>query len=111
MYASFLLLRGIVVNSALYILNDMNNLSPENSRANGIQLYLKAYNAKIIPVILTIVSTVLGLTPFLVSGKSESFWFALAAGTIGGLLFSLIVLVVFLPLFIRQSAVKQFTGT
>jgi multidrug efflux pump subunit AcrB len=110
-YASFLLLSGIVVNSALYILNDMNNLSLGNIRANGIQLYLKAYNAKIIPVILTIVSTVLGLTPFLVSGKSESFWFALAAGTIGGLLFSLVVLVVFLPLFIRHAAVKQIAGT
>lgn len=99
------------MNSALYILNDMNNLSSENTRSNSIQLYLKAYNAKIIPVILTIVSTVLGLTPFLVSGKSESFWFALAAGTIGGLLFSLLVLVVFLPLFIRHVAVKQIAET
>ncbi len=105
-YAAFLFLSGIVVNSGLYILNDMNNLRNSNSKLSGIDMYIKAYNAKIIPILLTVISTVLGLTPFLFGGKTESFWFALAAGTIGGLVFSLIVLIIFLPLLVRNAAPK-----
>ena len=113
-YAAFLFLSGIVVNSALYILNDMNNLRKSNPGLPAIDMYLKAYNAKIIPILLTIVSTVLGLTPFLFGGKTESFWFALAAGTIGGLVFSLLVLIVFLPLLVRnphQLNMNHYTGS
>lgn len=105
-YAAFLLLSGIVVNSGLYILNDMNNLRKSNPGLSGIDMYIKAYNAKIIPILLTVVSTVLGLTPFLLGGRTESFWFALAAGTIGGLVFSLVVLIIFLPLLVRNATPK-----
>jgi hypothetical protein len=42
-------------------------------------------------------STIIGLAPFLIAGRSERFWFPLAAGTIGGLIFSVIGLVLFLP--------------
>ena len=110
-YAAFLFLSGIVVNSALYILNDMNNLRKSNPGLNGVKMYIKAYNTKIIPVILTVLSTILGLTPFLFSGKEESFWFALAAGTIGGLLFSMVVMVIYLPLLVgggrRQNSEER----
>ncbi len=102
-YAAFLFLSGIVVNSALYILNDMNNLKKSNPGLNIIEVYLKGYNAKIIPIILTVASTILGLTPFLLGGAAESFWFALAVGTIGGLLFSMLMLIVFLPLMVRGT--------
>lgn len=51
------------------------------------------------PIFLTVVSTALGLALFLSDGPEEVFWFDFAAGTIGGLLFSLIVLVLFLPVF------------
>jgi multidrug efflux pump subunit AcrB len=64
-------------------------------------MYVKAYQHKIIPILLTIISTILGLIPFLVAGKNEVFWFSLAAGTIGGLLFSLIGIVFYLPLLVR----------
>jgi len=52
-----------------------------------------------VPIFLTVVSTALGLALFLSDGPEEVFWFDFAAGTIGGLLFSLIVLVLFLPVF------------
>lgn len=51
------------------------------------------------PILLTVVSTALGLAPFLSDDPEEVFWFDFAAGTIGGLLFSLIALVLFLPVF------------
>lgn len=99
-FASFILLSGITVNSALYIINDFNNLKRKKTvqKISTLRLYLKAYNQKIFPILLTILSTILGLVPFLLGGKQEAFWPALAAGTIGGLIFSLIALWIYLPM-------------
>ena len=100
-FASFILLSGLVVNAGLYIINDFNNLRKQYPGRDGFSLYLKAYNQKIIPVILTIISSVLGLTPFIWQGQNEVFWFAFAAGAIGGLVFSIVALWIYLPLFLR----------
>lgn len=45
-------------------------------------------------------STVLGLIPFLTDGPEEVFWFDFAVGTIGGMLFSVIALILVLPVFL-----------
>lgn len=100
-FASFILLSGLVVNAGLYIINDFNNLKKRYPTRTHFSLYLKAYNQKIIPVILTIISSVLGLIPFIWQGQNEVFWFAFAAGAIGGLVFSIIALWIYLPLFLR----------
>jgi multidrug efflux pump subunit AcrB len=109
-YASLLLLSGLTVNSALYILNDLNNIRKRFPRLSPLRSYLKAYNSKLIPVLLTLLSTVLGLVPFLSGGKKEAFWFSLAAGTIGGLLFSIVAIVVILPLFVRGIELRKIKG-
>ncbi|HBS11468.1 MAG TPA: multidrug efflux pump protein, partial [Flavobacteriaceae bacterium] len=98
-YASFILLCGISVNSALFIINDYNNLKRQYPKRNTQELYFKAFNYKIIPVLLTIVSTIVGLIPFIWSGQNEAFWFSFAVGSIGGLLFSLIGIFFYLPMF------------
>ncbi len=100
-YASLLLLSGLTVNSALYILNALNTIRRRYPHISPLQAYLKAFNNKITPIILTLLSTVLGLVPFLSGGKQEAFWFSLAAGTIGGLIFSIITIVFILPLFVK----------
>ncbi|HCC70477.1 MAG TPA: multidrug efflux pump protein [Bacteroidales bacterium] len=97
--AALLLLAGLVVNSALYIVNDYNNFKKRKNVLTKLKLYVKAYNAKVIPIFLTLLSTIIGLSPFLLAGKDERFWFSLAAGTTGGLIFSIIGLVFFLPMF------------
>ncbi len=102
-YAAFILLCGLSVNSALYIINDFNNFMKENKSASRLKVYVKAFNHKIIPVILTILSTVMGLIPFVIGGKEDVFWFAFAVGAISGLLFSLVALVVYFPLFVRMT--------
>jgi multidrug efflux pump subunit AcrB len=66
-------------------------------------LHLKAFNYKIIPVMLTILSTVLGLVPFVMHGQQEVFWFSFAAGAMGGLLFSLVAIFCYMPLFVRLN--------
>lgn len=101
-FAAFIMLSGITVSAAIYILNDYNSLKRTYASRNipDIRLYLKAFNYKIIPILLTVVSTVLGFVPFLI-GEKQAFWFSLAAGTIGGLIFSLVGIVIYLPLFLK----------
>lgn len=106
-YASLLLLSGLIVNSGLYILNDMNHFRKRFPNWEPIKVYIKALNHKFIPILLTLISTVLGLVPFLSAGKTEAFWFSLAIGTIGGLLFSLVILLLILPLTMRLKDKKK----
>jgi len=98
-FAAFILLAGISVNANIYVLNEYNNIRKVNKHISPIKAYLKAWNVKIRPIFLTIISTVLGFIPFMVGEYKEAFWFPLAAGTIGGLIMSLTALFLFLPLF------------
>ena len=102
-YASFILLSGISVNSALYIINDFNNTIKAHPLLSVKKCYYKAYNSKITPILLTIITTIVGLIPFVWEGQKEVFWFSFAAGSIGGLIFSLIGIIVYLPLFIKTK--------
>ncbi len=103
-FASFILLSGISINSALYIINDLNNFKKQYPKKKILLLYFKAFNYKIIPIGLTIVSTIAGLIPFIWEGQKEIFWFAFAAGSIGGLVFSLIGIFIYLPLFVIKKS-------
>lgn len=98
-FAAFILLAGLSVNANIYVLNEYNNIKRSHAGIQPIRAYLKAWNAKIRPVFLTVSSTVLGFIPFMVGQYKEAFWFPLAAGTTGGLIVSLIALFIFLPLF------------
>ncbi len=102
-FASFILLSGITVNASIYIVNEYNNIKKLHPKLQSISIYLKAWNSKIIPILLTIISTILGFIPFLVGLDKESFWFPLAAGTIGGLIMSVIGIFLFLPLFMLRN--------
>lgn len=104
-YASLLLLSGLSVNMAIYIINDLNQLRKSNRRDN-LSNYLKAYHLKIIPIFLTTASTILGLIPFLLFDEKTGFWTAFASGTIGGLVVSVPIFILFLPLLIRLDLKK-----
>lgn len=102
-FASLVLLSGLVVNAAIYVINEYNGIVTRSKerlfRVDPVRFYVKAYNHKIIAVLLTVLSTVLGLIPFLIDGpEAEAFWFSFAIGTMGGLLFSIIALVFFMPI-------------
>ena len=102
-YASFIMLSGLVVNAGLFIVNDFNNYVKNYPSRPKLMIYIKAFNHKIIPISLTIISTVIGLVPFIWDGQNEVFWFAFASGVIGGLLFSIMAIILYLPLFLRSS--------
>lgn len=96
--ASFLLLSGITVNASIFIINQYNSLRKAFPEKDSILLYIEAFKQKIFPILLTVVSTILGFVPFLMEGPDEVFWFALGVGSIGGLVFSLIGILFYLPI-------------
>lgn len=98
-FASFVLLCGITVNASIYILNEYNAIRNGYPMLHPRRAYVKAWNSKIIPIFLTVVSTILGFIPFMVGDVKEGFWFPLAAGTIGGLVMSVIGIFFYLPIF------------
>jgi multidrug efflux pump subunit AcrB len=99
-FASFILLCAITVNASIYLIYEYNAILKRKPQMNPLRAYIKAWNMKITPVFLTIISTILGFIPFMAGLDKEGFWFPLAAGTIGGLTMSFIAIFLYLPLFL-----------
>ena len=106
-FASFVVLCGITVNASIYILNEYNSIRKRYPCLSPLRAYVKAWNTKVIPIFLTVVSTILGFIPFMIGAEKEGFWFPLAAGTIGGLVMSVIGVFIFLPVLTLKK--KWFT--
>lgn len=100
-FASLVLLTGIVVNSGIYILSQYRNTRKLFGYRGSIRNYICAYNHKIIPIFLTIASTIMGLIPFFLDSIEEPFWFSFATGVTGGLIFSIPALIFVMPIFIN----------
>lgn len=99
-YAAFVMLGGLAVNAAIFIVNDFNNRTTGTHNRN----VLKAVAGKATPIMLTVLSTCFGLIPFVMEGQGEIFWFSLAIGTIGGLVFSLVGVFLALPVFLWKKS-------
>jgi len=106
-FASFILLCGLTVNAAIYILNEYNKIRRMRPVFPPLNAYITAFRRKIVPILLTVLSTALGFLPFIIGTAKESFWFPLATGTIGGLLMSLLGLVIYLPLLTLKKPRKK----
>lgn len=102
-YAAFVMLGGLAVNAGIFILNDFNN------RKTGVynKNILKSVASKAIPILLTVLSTCFGLVPFLIEGQNEIFWFSLAIGTIGGLVFSMVGVFWILPVLMWKRRISN----
>ncbi|SFB55951.1 efflux RND transporter permease subunit [Algoriphagus aquimarinus] len=104
-YAAFVMLGGLAVNAGIFIVNDLNNRSQGLYNRN----VLKSVAGKAIPILLTIMSTCFGLIPFIMEGQNEIFWFSLAIGTIGGLVFSMLGVFWVLPVLLWKKGAVEST--
>ena len=101
-FAAMVLLSGLTVNGGIYIVCQYNNYRRRTARS-----FVSAFNHKIVPIMLTVLSTILGMIPFLADGYDQQpFWFSLAVGTIGGLSLSVVPLVFFLPVVLTSIPLK-----
>ena len=82
-----------------FILYRLKKLRSKSNDSNSLKIYIEAFKQKIFPIVLSIFSTILGFIPFITDGEDEAFWFSLGVGTIGGLVFSIIGVFIYLPLF------------
>lgn len=106
-FASFILLAGITVNAAIYLLNEYNSLRRSYPRVSSLKLYIRAFRIKIVPILLTVLSTILGFIPFIIGETKESFWYPLAIGTMGGLVMSLLALLIIFPILVVRKPSKK----
>lgn len=99
-----LLTSGLVVNSAIYIANAYKvNLSSKPT-ISYMKAFHNAFSDKFKPLGLTLIATALGFSPFIVVRPVDSFWYSLAAGTMGGLMISIPMLIFVLPLLIKEDS-------
>lgn len=97
-FAAMIMLCGITVNAGIYLTSEYNTIAGATGKQD-LKTYIKAFNRKIIPTMLTILSTVLGLIPFLFDGRDSQFWFSFAIGVMSGMLFSVVAIVFVMPVF------------
>lgn len=98
-FAAMIMLCGITVNAGIYLTSEFRTVTASANNRNRLKCYVKAFNRKIVPTLLTILSTVLGLIPFLFDGKQSPFWLSFAVGVMAGMLFSVIAIVLIMPAF------------
>lgn len=103
-YAAIILLGGIAVNASILVVSAYNKTPQRMARPNRTLLLVLIQRAR--TILLTVLSTICGLAPFLWTGDTEVFWFGLAVGTIGGLAFSVFALFTTLPVFLWQPSKK-----
>lgn len=105
-FAAMILLCGITVNSGIYVMNACNNLSRQHPLMRQDRVFVKACSEKVVPILLTVFSTILGFIPFIIGDTREPFWYSLAMGTIGGLVASVIGLFIWLPVWMLPGKCK-----
>lgn len=106
-YAAFIFLSGLSVNWALFILNDFNNLKQRSRRKVGMLIYKRAFRLKFTPIMLSAISCMIGLLPFVTNNSLEVFWYGFGVCSLGGILFSLIGTFLLLPLILPGLVPKK----
>jgi multidrug efflux pump subunit AcrB len=95
-FIGLIMLAGIVVNNAIVLVDRINQL-----RAEGVDRYQAVYTAaqqRLRPILMTMLTTVLGLLPLAIGlGEGAEIRAPMAISVIAGLLFSTLLTLLFIP--------------
>jgi multidrug efflux pump subunit AcrB len=94
-YAAVILLIGIVTTNSIVLVDRLSHACP--GRAVRIQELVEAALSRVRPVLMTTLTTMGGLLPMLLLGDRSSVWYSLALGTIGGLVSSMVLTLIVVP--------------
>jgi len=95
-YIGVILLGGIVVNNAILLIHQINKLREQGD--DLISSIINATEDRVRPILMTTLTTVLGLLPLIIFAEEKaSMWYTLALATIGGLLSSAPLVLFVLP--------------
>lgn len=107
-YVGMIMLVGIVVKNAIVLIDYINIL-----RARGVGMWEAIFTGgqdRLRPVLMTALTTILGLLPLALSrGEGSEVWSPLAISVIGGLLVSTVITLIFVPTLysIMEQRVKK----
>ncbi len=105
-YVAFIMLGSLVTGSAIYIINDSNLRRRKKDQGYNHRMTNAIFNRSR-TFLLTVFSTCCGLVPFLAEGRHEAFWFDFSLGSMSGLLFSIPILLIILPLLLWNKKAQS----
>ena len=91
----FIALSGIVVNNSILLIDMMNNLRKSQPALPLHEVVLTASGNRLRPILLTTITTVIGMIPLIFAGD---LWAPLAYAVMFGLVFSVIITLVLIPI-------------
>lgn len=91
----FIALSGIVVNNSILLIDMMNRLRMEQPQKEIDEVVLDAATSRIRPILLTTITTVIGMIPLTYAGD---LWAPLAYAVMFGLIFSVVITLVLIPI-------------
>lgn len=95
----FIALTGIVVNNSIILIDVMNNLRRKNPEMSIDEVVLQGATARLRPILLTTITTVVGITPLIFA---SALWAPLAWAIMFGLTFSVVLTLILIPVIYRR---------
>jgi len=99
----FIALSGIVVNNSILLIDMMNQLRKQNPGRAIRDIVLEASSNRLRPILLTTATTVFGMLPLTYAGD---LWAPLAYAVMFGLIFSVIITLVLIPIIYLRNPGK-----
>ena len=101
-----IMLGGISVNNTIILAEFFNQ---HKKCFSHVRAMMCALEQRMKPILITTLTTISGMTPFLFGNDSSSFWKSMAVSVIGGLSFSTIVILFIFPgfYFILQDILQK----
>ena len=91
---------GVIINDSIVLVDKINNLKVQKPRLSMKEILLEACSARIRPILLTTITTCLGLLPTAYGlGGKDLFVMLISLGFAWGLLFGSIIILILVPTF------------
>lgn len=107
-FIGFIMLAGIVVNNAIVLIDRINQLRDEGMPLD--EAVITSGTTRLRPVLMTTLTTVLGLLPMIVGGDGAELRAPMAITVIWGLSFSTLLTLVFIPVIYHVTAKETRHG-
>ncbi|RUO38563.1 acriflavin resistance protein [Aliidiomarina shirensis] len=108
-FIGLIMLAGIVVNNAIVLIDRINQLRTEG--INKLQAIQQAAAQRLRPILMTTLTTVLGLLPLALGiGEGAELSASMAIAVISGLLFATLLTLLFIPLVYQLFDRKNFNA-
>lgn len=91
---------GIILNNTILLLDRINQIKQSGEFPELRQVLMRACGDRLRPVLMTAITTIMGLLPLLIirpNAGEQDIWFALSLSTIGGLTSGTILSLLALP--------------